>query len=230
MRSLKILFFLLFAAMNAAARNGSLTIERITRDLKIPDLKSDKWLKAKEILVNKYWDGSSAAAGRQFRVRMLWSDTALYVWFEANQTEPLVVGEMPILDSKTMSLWDRDVCEIFIAPDPKEPKKYFEFEVAPTGEWVDLAIDSTSGERVTDWDYRSGMKAAAKIEEHRVLMAMRIPWEAFGRKPKAGEVWLGNIFRCVGTKPNRGYLSWQPTLTEKPNFHVFEQFGEFFFE
>jgi alpha-galactosidase len=60
-------------------------------------------------------------------------------------------------------------------------------------------------------------------------MAIKIPWEALGRKPKPGDIWLGNIFRCVGSDPDRGYLAWQPTLTEKPNFHVPEKFGMFSF-
>ena len=73
------------------------------------------------------------------------------------------------------------------------------------------------------------MEAAAKIEKNRIVMAMKIPWTAFGKKPDLGDVWLGNIFRCVGKDPNRGYLAWQPTLTEKPNFHVPERFGRFTF-
>src|SRR4030095_11273578 len=118
---------------------------------------------------------------RQFRVRMLWSDVALYVRFEANQYEPLSVSEQPILDSKTINLWDRDVCEIFLAPDAKEPRKYFEFEVAPTGEWIDVALDATSGKRFTDWAYASGMESAAVIGKGVITMAIKVPWRAFGK-------------------------------------------------
>ncbi|QQS34406.1 MAG: carbohydrate-binding family 9-like protein [Acidobacteriota bacterium] len=179
--------------------------------------------------IRTYWDGTEAAPSGEFRVGLLYSDEHLYARFDLNQAEELVISTAPDLSAKAIGLWERDVCEIFIAPDRNEPRRYFEFEVAPTGEWLDLAIDMTSGERVTDWDYHSGMKAAARIEEDRVLMAMKIPWEAFGRKPKAGDIWLGNIFRCVGEGETRGYLAWQPTMTEKPNFHVPEAFGEFVF-
>ena len=215
--------------MNADAANDAITIARARRDFEIADLNGDAWENACEFIVDKYWNGSMAEIGRKFRVRMIWSGTAFYVRFEGNQTEPLVVSDKPILDSKTMNLWDRDVCEIFIAPDRNEPRRYFEFEVAPTGEWIDLAIDLTSGERVTDWEYLSGMEVAAQIDESRVIMAMKIPWDAFGRKPEAGDIWLGNIFRCVGTNPNRGYLAWQPTLAKEPSFHEPEKFGEFVF-
>jgi hypothetical protein len=209
---------------------GTISIERRERVFEIADLRNEAWQNANETVIDKYWNGSTADEGRQFRLRMLWSGAALYARFEANKTEPVVVSDNPALDSKTMNLWERDVCEIFIAPDRNVPQKYFEFEVAPTGEWLDLAIDMTSVERVTDWDYRSGMEAAARIEENGVIMAIKIPWDAFGGKPEAGDVWLGNIFRCVGKDPERGYLAWQPPLTEKPNFHVPERFGEFVFD
>ena len=182
-----------------------------------------------DFFIEKYWSGAAAPVGRQFETRLLWSDEELYVRFAANQDEPMIVSANPALETKTMRLWERDVCELFIAPDREEPRRYFEFEVAPTGEWLDVAINLTSGERVTDWDYASGMEAAARIEEGRVTMAMRIPWEAFGRKPEAGDIWLGNIFRCVGEGVDRGYLAWRPTMTEKPNFHVPEAFGKFVF-
>jgi len=179
-------------------------------------------------IVDLDWSGTIQAS-RFFSFTGLWSNSSLYILFDCGQNEPIAVAADPVLDKKTIGLWERDVCEIFIAPDKNEPRKYFEFEVAPTGEWLDLAIDLTSGERVTDWDYNSGMEAAAKIADGRVLMAMKIPWKAFGRMPKAGDVWLGNIFRCVGEGETRGYLAWQPTMTEKPNFHVPEKFGEFHF-
>lgn len=179
--------------------------------------------------VNTFWDGRPCTGERGFKAGIGWNDPGLFVYFSAEQHEPLVVADDPILDAKSMGLWERDVCEIFIAPDRNEPRRYFEFEAAPTGEWLDLAIDLTSGERVTDWEYSSGMEAAARIEDERVLIAMKIPWEAFGRKPKPGDVWLGNIFRCVGKGADRGYLAWRPTMTERPNFHVPDAFGEFVF-
>ena len=67
------------------------------------------------------------------------------------------------------------------------------------------------------------------VNDGRVVIVMKIPWTAFGKRPEAGDVWLGNILRCVGKGPNRGYLAWSPTFTEQPNFHVPERFGEFRF-
>jgi hypothetical protein len=58
---------------------------------------------------------------------------------------------------------------------------------------------------------------------------MKVPWTAFGKKPESGDVWLGNLFRQVGSGETRGYLAWSPTMTRTPNFHVPEKFGEFVF-
>lgn len=179
--------------------------------------------------VVSYWNGEIAIPERHFSAALTWNEESLIVRFAMAVGEPLVVSDDPILSEKTIGLWERDVCEIFIAPEKSDPRKYFEFEIAPSGEWLDLALNSTSGERITDWEYASGMEASALVEEDRIVMSMRIPWEAFGKKPSPGDVWLGNIFRCVGAGPDRGYLAWQPTMTELPNFHMPEKFGELIF-
>ena len=201
----------------------------IENTFSITDFENKSWAKTEDALIDKYWSGENAPNGRHFKTKVLWSDSALYVQFEANQTEPPIVSDMPDLKTKTIGLWDRDVCEIFVAPDIQEPERYFEFEIAPTGEWLDLEIHQLPEKRETDFDYDSGMQSAAKIEKNKIIMAMKISWSAFGKTPKANDVWKGNLFRCVGSGATRGYLAWSPTETAKPNFHVPEAFGEFKF-
>jgi hypothetical protein len=213
----------------AASCRPSLKIAHITGDFSIARLDDPAWNGASQTLISRYWSGMAAETGREFSARLLWSDAALYVRFIASRNEPLVLSEKPDVTTKTLGLWDRDVCEIFIAPDRNNRNRYFEFEVGPTGEWVDLGIELTPHGRKTDSEYTSGMIAVAKIEKDSIVMAIKIPWEAFGARPKAGDVWLGNIFRCVGKGPGRGYLAWQPTQTPKPAFHVPAAFGEFEF-
>ncbi len=232
---IKLLSLLLFSLLgagtimpqNTSTRNET-RITYLAGDLQLANLDDAAWNRT-DLTITTYWSSALAPKHRHFKVRMLWSDTAVYVRFEANQSEPLVVGGRPDITKKTRGLWDRDVCEIFIAPDRNNPNKYFEFEVAPTGEWIDLGIEVTPKGRLTDWEYRSGMEAAARIDKNKVVMAIKIPFAALGRTPKAGDVWLGNLFRCVGKDPARGYLAWRPTKTKTPNFHVPAAFGEFRF-
>lgn len=200
-------------------------VKSINREIAL-DASDPAWAAAEAVTIATYWSGETAPEGRHFTARLLWSESAFHVLFEAYQAEPLVISDEPDLTGKTIGLWERDVCEIFVAPDRGEARRYFEFEAAPTGEWLDLAIDLTSGERVTDWEYTSGMEVAARMEEGNVSIAMNIPWKAFGNRPEPGDIWLGNIFRCVGTGPGRGYLAWQPTITKEPQFHIPAAFGE----
>lgn len=198
-------------------------------DFAVSEINHESWQNAEEVLIEKYWSGEDAPRERHFKTKFLWSDAALYVRFEANQHEPLIVSETPNLQTKTNELWNRDVCEIFLAPEPAEFRKYFEFEIAPTGEWIDLRIHQMPDERETDWNYESNMESFAKIEKDKVLMLMKIPLKSFNKIPKSGDVWKGNIFRCVGAGETRGYLTWQPTQTKEPAFHKPEVFGDFEF-
>lgn len=225
-----ISFSLVISSLNAQSKmNDKIKIAYVKTDFSVDQLDHKSWKSAKDVLIDKYWSGEKAPIGRQVKARLLWSKTAVYVRFEANQTEPLIVSETPNLTSKTKGLWERDVCEIFLAPDRREPRKYFEFEIAPSGEWIDLGIYQKPDERITDWDYASGMQSAARIEKDKIVMAIKVEWKAFGKTPNAGDVWLGNIFRCVGAGATRGYLAWSPTETKEPSFHVPEKFGEFEF-
>jgi hypothetical protein len=204
-------------------------ISNVAHDFEIDALDDPVWSNAETVLIDRYWSGESAPAYRQFETRLLWSETSLYVRFDSRQGESLIVSETPDLIKKAMGLWDRDVCEIFLAPDPTAATKYYEFEIAPTGEWLDVAVEVLPDRRVSDWGYHSGIKTVARLENDRIISAMRIGWDAFGCKPKIGDVWLGNLFRCVGKDPDRGYLTWQPTYTSVPSFHVPERFGRFKF-
>lgn len=191
---------------------------------------STDWKKAAPVQLTRYWSGAAAPSGRQAEVRILWSDEALSVRFVCRQTEPLVVNPKPDTSKKTMNLWDRDVCEIFVAPDLTNPHRYFEFEAAPTGEWIDLAIHWKPEGRETDWDFHSGMTAAARIVKDQIIIGMRIPWDDWIHQPQKGERWRVNLFRCVGTGNDRGYIAWQPTRTEQPDFHIPKVFGWLIFE
>ena len=183
------------------------------------------WARARSARLTRYWSGAAAPPARHAEARALWSDDALLLRFACRQEEPLVVSPEPALDRKTIGLWDRDVCEIFVAPDPSAPTRYFEFEAAPTGEWHDLAVEKTATGREADWEFRSGMTVDARVADDSVTVAMRIPWGGLGRRPTAGARWRANLFRCVGAGPGRGYLAWRPTYAPEPNLHVPERFG-----
>jgi hypothetical protein len=200
---------------------------RVEGEIAVSDFGHEAWARARVVPIEHYWSGERAPESRHGEARVVWSNSALSVRFVCRQGEPLVISDAPNLAEKSLGLWDRDVCEIFVAPEAGAPERYFEFEAAPTGEWLDLAILWRPEGRKTDWHYRSGMQSAARIEKDSITIAMSIPWRAFGRDsaPRAGERWRANLYRAVGRDPARGYLAWRPTYAPEPSFHVPAEFG-----
>jgi hypothetical protein len=199
--------------------------EYVETPIGVDDFDNEAWQRCRPVTIAHEWSGEPAPIERHAEVRICWSNQALHVRFVGNQHEPLVVSAAPQTDRKTLGLWDRDVCEIYIAPNADEPWRYFEFEAAPTGEWVDLSIVLTAEGRHTDWDFYSGLTVASKVSASQVTVGLRVPWSSSIPKPKVNERWLINLFRCVGPEAPERYLAWRPTKTPEPNFHVPEAFG-----
>lgn len=188
------------------------------------DFNRECWQRAELLTINRNWQGETAPPELHTTARVLWSDEEILFGFECGYTE-LDVDETFDVNEERHALWDRDVCEAFIR-SPIEPheKYYREFEVAPTGQWCDLLVDRSV--MWHDWEWKSGMRTAAEILEAENIfrVAMAIPFSAFGCKPKPGDIWHGNLFRISRLNGERHYLTYSPTLTEKPNFHVAEKF------
>ncbi len=201
----------------------------------LEDFDYPEWTRARPVQITRRWSGEDASPSQHAEARLLWSEDSLIVRFTCRQTGAPIVSANPQLDRKTIGVWDRDVCEIFLAPNPKTPHRYYEFEAAPNGEWVDLEISMEPAGRETNWEFRSGMTTAARLVDEQLTITVRIPWRIPGEsgdsipKPGSGDVWRVNLFRCVGTG-NERYLAWQPTHTPEPNYHVPEVFGWLIFE
>jgi hypothetical protein len=213
-------------------QTGGETVEAVwcDEDLRAGEFEHEVWTRARPALIRRLWSGEEATPEQHAEARLAWCDEALVALFRCRQAGPLVVSEAPRLDRKTIGLWDRDVCEIFVAPDASAPERYFEFEAAPTGEWLDLAIHWQADARETDWEYSSGMTTAARVAESEVVIGIRLPWSAFGRRPRSGDDWRCNLFRCAGLHPRLRYLAWLPTHTPEPQFHVPSAFGRLAFK
>lgn len=204
--------------------DATIAAQFVETEVSVGDFDHSAWATAQPAYIQRYWSGAEAPASRHAEARIIWSAESLTVRFRCKQHEPLVVSSNPELKEKTIGLWERDVCEFFVAPDAAQPHRYLEFEVAPTGEWLDLIIEFVGGKRQTDWEFKSGMTAAARVRDQEVMMTMQIPWSCSLPKPNINDVWRANLFRCIGLG-NERYLAWQPTRTPEPNFHVPEAFG-----
>jgi len=124
-------------------------------------------------------------------------------------------------------LWDRDVAEVFLQPDPAEPRRYKEFEVSPNGYWIDLEIANGALHHL-----KSGLQRRVKNDEARKTWTaeLDIPMKSLTQHFDPTSVWRVNFFRVEGLTEPRFYSAWQPTDTPQPNFHVPERFGLLRFE
>lgn len=183
--------------------------------------------------LNCDWRGDPTPLELQTSVSILWDDNNACFGFECSYTEmdmddPSHVGFN--VEMERYGLWERDVCEVFIrSPRESGIKAYLEFEAAPNGQWCDLKIDRSA--RLRDWEWRSGMQVVHQIEPalmiYRILLI--IPFKAFDVFPRSGDYWYANLFRIGRLSGIRQYLTYSPTLTEQPNFHVPERFVKLLF-
>jgi alpha-galactosidase len=182
---------------------------------------AEDWRIAEVISFYTDWQGKNADPGRETQVRVLWSERSLYIRFECRYRE-LCVFEDAESDGRRDQLWDRDVAEVFLQPDPMLPLFYREFEVSPNGMWIDL--DIFPGGRA---DLKSGMQCSAFVNPaaHTWAAELGIPMPALASNFDPSMVWRANFYRVEGSKEPRAYLAWQPTLTPQPNFHVPSAFG-----
>src|SRR6202795_2676090 len=182
-----------------------------------PDLNTDPnsatWSHAASAWIEKDCSQQLDYPKLKTEVRGFWTDSDLYLLFISPYSELNLW--LPADNSKDrLKLWDRDVVEMFLGDDWTNIRHYREFEIAPTGDWIDLAINLDKESYDQTW--RSGWKTVARIDKTKKVWyaAARIPLSAISdQHVKAGTQWRANLYRIdgVGGDPQRHFLCWQPT-------------------
>lgn len=191
------------------------------------DLSKPSWEYAKWLEFDKDAWGRSHYPEVTTRVASLWTQTNIYFAFSSRfDSLNTYEGEDP--KAERWQLWDRDVVEVFLNPQPERANHYFEFEVAPNNQWIDLEIDKTK-DPFNDASWNSGFEHATRIDsEHHVWTTeMRIPLAAMNVKdPRPGTEWRVNFFRAAGkgSDDHRKFLAWS-IIPEGKTFHVPTRFG-----
>jgi alpha-galactosidase len=191
------------------------------------DLSKTLWKKANFVEFNHDASGKFHYPEVATRVACLWSDSYVYFGFWARYDSLNTYdGEDPA--TERWQLWDRDVVEVFLNPLPERVKHYYEFEVAPNNQWIDLEIDKTK-DPFNDASWNSGFQHATRIDaKKRVWTAeMRIPLASINVNGiRAGAKWRANFFRAAGKggDDQRKFLAWS-IITGGGTFHVPTRFG-----
>ena len=194
-------------------------VDAVTLDAAHP---AEVWKSASPIVFSSDWQGKNADPGRETSVRVLWSRKYLYLRFECRYRELFTFDDSDP-NGRRDHLWDRDVAEAFLQPDPSRERFYREFEVSPNGMWVDL--DIFPGGLA---DLKSGLQRSVVVDKKSQMWSaeLAIPMSSLTSKFDPAAVWRVNFYRVEGRNEPRAYLAWQATNTPQPNFHVPKAFGK----
>jgi len=211
--------------------NLTLDAPRVDRDFDPDgDLRKEPWSGLPRTTFQTSYHPEKQYPEANTQVSACWSPSWLYISFWSRYTELNLFRDGP-LATKKWGLWMRDVVEVFINPFPEQVHRYFEFEVAPNNQWIDLAID-LDRTPIQDAEWSSGFRHSTRIDEesHLWVCEMAIPVSALGvEKVREGMRWRINFYRCDGPGGDdvRRFLAWSPTYEQ--NFHVPARFGEIVF-
>ena len=200
-----------------------LKAHRITNDFK-PDgrLSERAWRRATPMRLERQTQDGRVRPELSTTCRALWSDRYLYLSYESPFTTLTDFGK-PAAGERIKppdALWEKDVVEAFIAPNPDRLDQYTEYEWAPNGEALDLRI------RKPDFDFawNSGMQWKVRVDERRKVWVceVRIPMNALSdTPPSTGTRWRANIYRI--DRAAKAFLAMNPTLNG--SFHTPDRFG-----
>ena len=216
-----------FACAQTAPNSLEITAKYVAKEIPLnAEHPAAEWQDAVPIQFSNDWQGNNPDLERETAVRILWSTKTLYLRFECHYRE-LNVFDDADPSGRRDHLWDRDVVEAFLQPDPPQERCYKEFEVSPNGLWIDL--DIFPGGRA---DLKSGLQRSVYLNrQSRVWNAeLAIPLAALTPHFDPAAVWRANFYRVEGTQEPRRYMAWQPTKTPEPNFHVPPAFGRLRFQ
>jgi len=183
------------------------------------------WGLSAPLRFNADWQGKNADPERETGVKLLWTPEWLYLRFRARFRATTVFSDAAP-NGRRDQLWDRDVAEVFLQPDPSQLRRYKEFEVSPNGFWIDL--DIAPGEKR---DLKSGLRRRVVLNEAAKtwVAELALPMKCLVERFDPEATWKVNFYRVEGIAEPRFYSAWRPTRTPAPNFHVPAAFGELVF-
>jgi len=176
--------------------------------------------------------------GYATRIKMLYSQTGLYVLFDG---EDRVLTAT--LEGDYLKLWTEDVFEFFFWTDEQHPI-YFEYEISPLGYELPLIIPNFDGDFFgwIPWQYEGDrvtqkavvilggpQESGASIEGWRAEVF--VPYDLMAPlpnvPPQPGMRWRANFYRIDYDDGKTTYWSWSPI---DKTFHEYERFGTIIFE
>jgi hypothetical protein len=183
------------------------------------------WKDIPGIVLDRRIDSREPAPALRTDVRSRWTDKYLY-FMAVCPYENANLRPNPVTNVETHRLWEHDVLEVYIGANFEDITKYYELQVSPQGEYLDMEIDQTvpqigiGDERLWEsrWEVKSYHEPAKKIWHGE----FRIPISAIDSRPvQAGNEFRINVYRLQGPHPaapaRRDFIAWQPTGEYHPH-------------
>jgi hypothetical protein len=190
-------------------------------------LSEEIWNKTEWVEFDHDLAGRSEHPEALTRVAATWTEDSIYFAFRCRY-DSLNVYEGEDVSKERWELWNRDVAEVFLNPQPERISHYYEFEVAPNNQWIDLEIEKNK-EPFNDSSWNSGFQHATRVDakNHVWIAELRIPLRSLNvQTVQPGTAWRVNYFRAAGhgSDHQRTFLAWS-TIPEGQTFHVPSRFG-----
>ncbi|MEZ6063707.1 MAG: carbohydrate-binding family 9-like protein [Planctomycetaceae bacterium] len=172
------------------------------------------------------------------RIKMLYSDTGVYVLFDGTDTKLTSTMQEDFAD-----LWNEDVYECFFWTDETHPV-YFEYEISPLGYELPILVPNMDGTFLgwRPWHYdgvrriqkhvsATGGSVASMSEVEGWRAEVFIPNALLAPlknvPPKPGTKWRANFYRMDYDGGGKSQWDWARV---GPSFHEFKSFGTLVFE
>ncbi len=212
---------------------GTVTIEsKSAQQGFLPDgnVAKPQWKKAHWVRFDHNFLGTEEYPEVETEVASLWTKDHIYFAYRAHYTA-LNTYEGEDASKERWKLWECDVVEVFINPRPERINQYYEFEVAPNNQWLDLYIDLDKGEKYPDATWDSNWDHATRVDEKTRVWTceFRLPLSSMKVADiKPGETWRLNFYRMDGKEEGdkkRHLMSWSPISPPHNGYHTPKYFG-----
>ena len=191
------------------------------------DLSKKIWQKAAWFEYDHNPAGNQHYPNVRTRGAVVWTKANVYIAFECHY-ESLNVYQGEDVKEERWELWNKDVAEVFLNPQTDHVNHYYEFEIAPNNQWIDLEIDKDKTP-FNDANWNSGYDHATRVDEKKQVWTaeLRIPASSMKvNEINAGMQWRANFFRAAGQGGDEGrqFMTWS-TIPDSKTFHVPTRFG-----
>ena len=207
---------------------------------KVSDLTLDSsfWKKAETAEI-AYWPWHKESYTTPIvTAQLLYSNEFLYVKFHVKEN---------FIRAQYLNYQDpvcQDSCvEFFVSPDHKE---YINFEVSAIGTMLfckgkdrhkraRLSPEYAKKiRRITSLPYNQPIPDNIECPKDGYSVVYAVPFDVISeiyniQKPKSGDVWKGNFYKCGDETREPSWGCWNKVETDNPDFHRPEYFGELIF-